>query len=127
MSASEDIELVTHVKDKTQPLTIRIPATLTPREIIEDLQAQNQVPRPQNRTVSMTHGKTNLQNDVPIGRQGVSDKDAVSIVWDGERLHGLNGSGRAPAALTPEVVQRAGHAEMPGIGWLTVTVPGAPA
>src|SRR5262245_3866853 len=53
--------------------------------------------------------------------------DAFAIVWDGERLHGLNGSGRAPATLTPEVVQRAGHSTMPGTGWLTVTVPGAPA
>src|SRR5919204_6686068 len=53
--------------------------------------------------------------------------DAFAIVWDGERLHGLNGSGRAPAALTPEVVARAGHAEMPATGWLPVTVPGAPA
>jgi gamma-glutamyltranspeptidase/glutathione hydrolase len=53
--------------------------------------------------------------------------DAFAIVWDGERLHGLNGSGRAPMALTPEVVARAGYAEMPAVGWLPVTVPGAPA
>jgi gamma-glutamyltranspeptidase/glutathione hydrolase len=53
--------------------------------------------------------------------------DAFAIVWDGERLHGLNGSGRAPAALTPDAVARAGHVQMPGVGWLTVTVPGAPA
>src|SRR5262245_32452377 len=53
--------------------------------------------------------------------------DAFAIVWDGERLHGLNGSGRAPAALTPEAVNRAGYAEMPATGWLPVTVPGAPA
>ncbi|HEX5691893.1 MAG TPA: gamma-glutamyltransferase family protein, partial [Roseiflexaceae bacterium] len=53
--------------------------------------------------------------------------DAFAIVWDGERLHGLNGSGRAPAALTPEAVERAGHSQMPLHGWLTVTVPGAPA
>ncbi len=53
--------------------------------------------------------------------------DAFAIIWDGERLHGLNGSGRAPAALTPEAVNRAGYAEMPATGWLPVTVPGAPA
>src|SRR6266545_368539 len=53
--------------------------------------------------------------------------DAFAIVWDGERLHGLNGSGRAPAALTPEAVERAGHDSMPASGWLPVTVPGAPA
>ncbi len=52
--------------------------------------------------------------------------DAFALVWDGEQLHGLNGSGRAPAALTPELVQASGHSEMPSHGWLTVTVPGAP-
>ena len=52
--------------------------------------------------------------------------DAFALVWDGSRLHGLNGSGRAPAALTPAVVRRAGHSTMPAQGWLPVTVPGAP-
>ncbi len=28
--------------------------------------------------------------------------DAFAIVWDGHELHGLNCSGRAPAAWTPE-------------------------
>jgi gamma-glutamyltranspeptidase/glutathione hydrolase len=28
--------------------------------------------------------------------------DAFCILWDGERLHGLNASGRAPQAWTPE-------------------------
>lgn len=53
--------------------------------------------------------------------------DAFALVWDGERLHGLNGSGRAPAALTPEAVRRAGYEKLPIYGWPTVTVPGAPA
>jgi gamma-glutamyltranspeptidase/glutathione hydrolase len=53
--------------------------------------------------------------------------DAFALVWEGGKLHGLNGSGRAPAALAPEVVRRAGHSSMPSQGWLTVTVPGAPA
>src|SRR5687768_17290956 len=39
--------------------------------------------------------------------------DAFALVWDGSRLHGLNGSGRAPATLTPEVVRRRGLREMP--------------
>lgn len=50
--------------------------------------------------------------------------DAFALVWDGEKLHGLNGSGRAPAALTPDILRRAGHQTMPTLGWLTVTVPG---
>jgi gamma-glutamyltranspeptidase / glutathione hydrolase len=52
--------------------------------------------------------------------------DLFSIVWDGAKLHGLNGSGRAPATHTPELLAKLGHKEMPAIGWLPVTVPGAP-
>jgi gamma-glutamyltranspeptidase/glutathione hydrolase len=53
--------------------------------------------------------------------------DAFALVWDGAELHGLNGSGRAPTALTPELLARHGHIHMPTRGWLSVTVPGAPA
>lgn len=49
--------------------------------------------------------------------------DAFALVWDGNGLHGLNASGRAPAAWTPE--RFAGRAAMPPQGWDTVTVPGA--
>ena len=49
--------------------------------------------------------------------------DAFAMVWDGNRLHGLNASGRAPAAWHPE--RFAGHAQMPTQGWDAVTVPGA--
>ena len=35
--------------------------------------------------------------------------DMFALVWDGAQLHGLNGSGRAPAALTTEVVRQRGH------------------
>jgi gamma-glutamyltranspeptidase/glutathione hydrolase len=53
--------------------------------------------------------------------------DAFALVWDGVELHGLNGSGRAPAALTQDSVRSAGHDALPARGWLPVTVPGAPA
>ena len=49
--------------------------------------------------------------------------DAFAILWDGTQLHGLNASGRSPAALTPE--RFAGQASMPLRGWDAVTVPGA--
>jgi gamma-glutamyltranspeptidase/glutathione hydrolase len=52
--------------------------------------------------------------------------DAFAIVWDGQRLHGLNASGRAPAALTIDRLRAAGHSALPARGWATVTVPGAP-
>jgi gamma-glutamyltranspeptidase / glutathione hydrolase len=53
--------------------------------------------------------------------------DAFALVWDGEHLHGLNGSGRAPAGLTEDLVRERGYDTMPSRGWLSVTVPGAPA
>lgn len=48
--------------------------------------------------------------------------DAFAIVWDGYRLHGVNGSGRCPAAWTPR--QFEGLSEVPVLGWDPVTVPG---
>ena len=49
--------------------------------------------------------------------------DAFAIGWDGRALHGLNGSGRSPAAWTPE--RFAGRDAMPDRGRDAVTVPGA--
>jgi gamma-glutamyltranspeptidase/glutathione hydrolase len=48
--------------------------------------------------------------------------DAFAIVWDGRKLHGLNASGRSPAAWTPEFFQE--HKTMPQRGWNSVSVPG---
>ncbi|MGI5246891.1 gamma-glutamyltransferase family protein [Dactylosporangium sp. CA-139066] len=68
--------------------------------------------------------------------------DLFALVWDGERLHGLNASGRSPALLSRELVlerapeagvsaalgghQAAARRGVPDRGWLPVTVPGAP-
>ena len=49
--------------------------------------------------------------------------DAYALVWDGRKLHGLNASGRSPAAWTADHFR--GKAVMPQRGWDTVTVPGA--
>ncbi|XNZ00760.1 gamma-glutamyltransferase family protein [Micrococcus luteus] len=49
--------------------------------------------------------------------------DLLALVWDGERMHGLNASGRSPQAWSPEHFGQ--YAEMPKRGWNTVTVPGA--
>jgi len=54
--------------------------------------------------------------------------DAFCILWDGRQLHGLNSSGPAPAAWTPEYFRRkygndAQHPPLRGID--AVTVPGA--
>jgi gamma-glutamyltranspeptidase/glutathione hydrolase len=47
--------------------------------------------------------------------------DAFALVWDGERLHGLNASGRSPKGWTPDRFPNG----MPERGWESVTVPGA--
>lgn len=48
--------------------------------------------------------------------------DAFAVVWDGTDLHGLNASGRAPAAW--DAARFAGGETMPRRGWDSVTVPG---
>ena len=54
--------------------------------------------------------------------------DAFCILWDGKELHGLNASGRAPAAWTPAYFHARYGADAkrpPQRGWDAVTVPGA--
>ncbi|MCS7032855.1 MAG: gamma-glutamyltransferase family protein [Phycisphaerae bacterium] len=51
--------------------------------------------------------------------------DLFAIVWDGHNLHGINSSGRSPAAWTRDRFE--GMESMPSRGWMSVTVPGAPA
>jgi len=54
--------------------------------------------------------------------------DAFCILWDGQKLHGLNASGPAPQAWTPEYFHnKYGNdaANPPKRGWDSVTVPGA--
>ena len=48
--------------------------------------------------------------------------DAFCILWDGERLHGLNASGRAPRRWPREHFAK--YQAMPLRGWDSVTVPG---
>lgn len=49
--------------------------------------------------------------------------DSFALFWDGNKLHGLNASGRSPRAWTPDMFR--GFAQMPTTGWGSVTVPGA--
>ena len=49
--------------------------------------------------------------------------DAFAILSDGRDLHGLNASGRSPAAWSPAYF--AGRESMPQQGWNAVSVPGA--
>jgi len=52
--------------------------------------------------------------------------DAFAIVWMEDEIFGLNGSGVAPKSINIDDVKNMGHEEMPKMGWLPVTVPGAP-
>ena len=49
--------------------------------------------------------------------------DAFALLWEGSRLVGVNGSGRAPSRLDAE--RLIGSGTIPDRGWDTVTVPGA--
>jgi len=53
--------------------------------------------------------------------------DLFALVWDaeGERLHGLNGSGRSPRSLTLAHFRELGLKKVPSHGPLPVSVPGA--
>ncbi|NMB46667.1 MAG: gamma-glutamyltransferase [Firmicutes bacterium] len=56
--------------------------------------------------------------------------DAFAIIWDGDKLHGLNASGRSPQELTLEELRKQaevhnGKPRVPITGWLPVTTPGA--
>jgi gamma-glutamyltranspeptidase / glutathione hydrolase len=48
--------------------------------------------------------------------------DGFALVWDGDRLHGMNASGRSPATMSLEMF--AGLERIPIAGWKSVTVPG---
>jgi len=49
--------------------------------------------------------------------------DAFALVWNDNKLWGLNGSGRSPRAWSLELY--ADRDQMPDLGWGAVTVPGA--
>jgi gamma-glutamyltranspeptidase / glutathione hydrolase len=51
--------------------------------------------------------------------------DNFALVWDGQKLHGLNSSGVAPAAWNVDYFQRKYAGVFPKRGWDTVTTPGA--
>ncbi len=53
--------------------------------------------------------------------------DCFMLIWHAgdQRLYGLNGSGRAPRAATRAALVERGHSQMPMLGMLSVTVPGA--
>jgi gamma-glutamyltranspeptidase / glutathione hydrolase len=53
--------------------------------------------------------------------------DAFALIWDGSRLHSLNGSGRSLRAHSRDLFRQQNLDHIPARGWLPVTVPGVPA
>ena len=47
--------------------------------------------------------------------------DAFALVWMNQKLHGINASSTAPAALSAEAVRAQGHDQVPEYGWLPVS------
>ena len=53
--------------------------------------------------------------------------DAFAIVYDKNKLYGLNSSGPSPASLSIETLKAKGLSHIPPIGVIPINVPGAPA
>ncbi len=53
--------------------------------------------------------------------------DVFMLIWDAKArmLHALNGSGRAPQGMTPELFASQGYKQIPERGPLSINVPGA--
>ena len=52
--------------------------------------------------------------------------DVFAIIWDGDRLRGINGSGPSPKAYSVEAFRERGWDGIPAHGWGASTIPGAP-
>ncbi|MCH4886649.1 gamma-glutamyltransferase family protein [Acidaminobacter sp. JC074] len=52
--------------------------------------------------------------------------DSFAIVWMKDKMYGLNSSGPSPESISIEAVKALGHEDMPKLGMVPITVPGAP-
>ena len=68
---------------------------------------------------------TNAALAVVAGHSCGLGGDAFWLIWDGHKLHALNGSGRSARTATIDAALAAGLPEMPLRGPWTITVPGA--
>ncbi len=68
-----------------------------------------------------TAATLNVVEPVMTGMGG----DVFALIWNGSGPHALNASGRAPAALTLDLLRSRGYTSMPYLGPLAITVPGA--
>jgi gamma-glutamyltranspeptidase/glutathione hydrolase len=53
--------------------------------------------------------------------------DAFALIWNQNKLHGLNSSGPAPKSISSELLRKEGYQNIPAFGLIPVTVPGVPA
>ena len=51
--------------------------------------------------------------------------DAFALIWDGQKVHGLNASGRSAGGLDVDALRAKDQQAVPSRGWSAVTVPGA--
>ncbi len=63
----------------------------------------------------------NVVEPVSTGMGG----DVFALIWNGSGPYALNASGRAPAALTLDLLRSRGFTSMPSLGPLAITAPGA--
>jgi len=52
--------------------------------------------------------------------------DAFALVWVKDQLYGLNASGPAPKGISIEALKARGYSQVPDLGPIPITVPGAP-
>lgn len=52
--------------------------------------------------------------------------DAFALVWNGNKLYGLNASGPAPMGIDVNTIRLQYGGKIPAFGWPSVTVPGIP-
>ncbi len=52
--------------------------------------------------------------------------DSFALVWNNNKMFGLNASGPAPELISAEAIKKQGFRDIPETGWMPVTVPGAP-
>jgi hypothetical protein len=83
----DKIALTVNIKDRPEPIRVDVVPSITPNEILADLQQAGYVRELQDRTVAFTHDGENLLPTRAIASQGVKSNDTIGITWDG-RLAG---------------------------------------
>jgi len=87
---ADTIALTVNIKDRNEPVCVHVLPSITPAQILEDLQRAEYVRELRDRNVAFTHNGQNLLPTRSITDQGVKCDDTLTITWDGR----LAGAGR---------------------------------